>query len=229
VPHLAYLPLGGSHGGLLAVSRGKWRPRLGPLPSAGTPELAWAAHLLPQVPTGFHPTDSNTMTSGQKAEVFLAAQKALRAHPDWTDEEVADHLNVKLIAMGSTIHEARRELEQDSTAAGTTPGGQQAAPPTQEEQERRAHELAVERAAQLQQGTPAADWGGTGGEAPSQPGPTPSQGEGAPPSEGTPPTQQGADPSTPDPSADPAAQAADPSPSSPAGPSDPPPSLPNGG
>ena len=47
-----------------------------------------------------------------RAEQFLAAKQALRAHPDWDDEKVAEEIGVKLVDTPglATIRAARRDL-----------------------------------------------------------------------------------------------------------------------
>lgn len=48
-----------------------------------------------------------------RVEWFLAAKKALRAHREWTDEQVANHCGVPLAVTDEIIGPARREVEQD--------------------------------------------------------------------------------------------------------------------
>jgi hypothetical protein len=48
-----------------------------------------------------------------RVEWFLAAKKALRAHPDWADEQVAHHCGIPLAATDEIIRPARQEIEQD--------------------------------------------------------------------------------------------------------------------
>jgi hypothetical protein len=50
-----------------------------------------------------------------RVEWFLAAKKALRAHRDWTDEQVANHCGIPLAVAGEIIRPARQEVEQDQT------------------------------------------------------------------------------------------------------------------
>jgi len=47
-----------------------------------------------------------------RAEQFLAAKQALRAHPDWDDEKVAEEIDVKPADIPglATIRAARRDL-----------------------------------------------------------------------------------------------------------------------
>jgi DNA-directed RNA polymerase specialized sigma24 family protein len=46
-------------------------------------------------------------------EWFLAAKKALRAHRDWSDEQVASHCGIPLAVADEIIRPARQEIEQD--------------------------------------------------------------------------------------------------------------------
>jgi hypothetical protein len=48
-----------------------------------------------------------------RVEWFLASKKALRAHPDWTDEQVANHCGIPLVVADEVIAPARKEVEQD--------------------------------------------------------------------------------------------------------------------
>jgi len=48
-----------------------------------------------------------------RVEWFLAAKKALRAHPDWSDEQVANYCGIPLAVTDEIIGPARREIEQD--------------------------------------------------------------------------------------------------------------------
>jgi hypothetical protein len=48
-----------------------------------------------------------------RVEWFLAAKKALRAHRDWTDEQVANHCGIPLAVTDEIIRPARQEIEQD--------------------------------------------------------------------------------------------------------------------
>jgi hypothetical protein len=43
--------------------------------------------------------------------MFLAAKKTLRNHPDWSDEEIAQHLGIHKLDIDGTVAVARRELE----------------------------------------------------------------------------------------------------------------------
>jgi hypothetical protein len=51
--------------------------------------------------------------ASSRVEWFLAAKKALRAHPDWTDEQVGDHCGIPRALFEDVIRPARREVEQD--------------------------------------------------------------------------------------------------------------------
>jgi hypothetical protein len=48
-----------------------------------------------------------------RVEWFLAAKKALRAHPDWSDGQVANHCGIPLAVTDEIIRPARQEIEQD--------------------------------------------------------------------------------------------------------------------
>lgn len=50
---------------------------------------------------------------GTRTDLFLAAKKALRAHRDWTDERVAEHIGCHPLLISEIIGPARREVEQD--------------------------------------------------------------------------------------------------------------------
>lgn len=54
-----------------------------------------------------------------RVEWFLAAKKALRAHRDWSDEQVANYCGIPLAAMDEIIHPARQEVEQDQVDPAT--------------------------------------------------------------------------------------------------------------
>lgn len=57
-------------------------------------------------------TIARGMTS-QRVEWFLLAKRTLRAHPDFTDQQVAKHCNIPAAVMDEVIPPARREIEQD--------------------------------------------------------------------------------------------------------------------
>lgn len=48
-----------------------------------------------------------------RVEWFLAAKKALRAHPDWSDEQVCNHAGIPLAIADEIVRPARQEIEQD--------------------------------------------------------------------------------------------------------------------
>lgn len=48
-----------------------------------------------------------------RAKLFLEAKKVLRAHRDWSDEQVAEAAGIKAVEIPDIIPAARRELEQD--------------------------------------------------------------------------------------------------------------------
>lgn len=45
--------------------------------------------------------------------MFLAAKRVIRLHPDWSDEEVADHLGIHKLDIEAAVVPARREVGQD--------------------------------------------------------------------------------------------------------------------
>jgi len=46
-----------------------------------------------------------------RSDMFLAAKRVLRVHPDWTDEQVAEHLGIPRALIDLTVVVARREIE----------------------------------------------------------------------------------------------------------------------
>lgn len=50
------------------------------------------------------------MSLGQRTDIFLKAKQAMRAHPDWSDQQVSDWLGLKEPEFG-LVTEARRDLE----------------------------------------------------------------------------------------------------------------------
>jgi hypothetical protein len=63
-------------------------------------------------------TIARGMTS-QRVEWFLQAKRTLRAHPEFTDEQVAERCNIPAAVMGEVIPPARREIEQDGLDIAT--------------------------------------------------------------------------------------------------------------
>jgi hypothetical protein len=57
--------------------------------------------------------------ASQRVEWFLAAKKALRAHPDWTDEQVADHCGIPRAVIDEVVWPARREIDGDGIDPAT--------------------------------------------------------------------------------------------------------------
>lgn len=55
---------------------------------------------------------------GQKYEIFTAAKRTLRIHPDWTDEQVAEHIGAKPLEY-EIVREARKDHEADQATSGT--------------------------------------------------------------------------------------------------------------
>lgn len=56
----------------------------------------------------------------RKTELFLRAKQALRSHPDFTDQELADHIGARLIEAEEVIREARKDHAADQMEQ---PGG----------------------------------------------------------------------------------------------------------
>jgi hypothetical protein len=48
-----------------------------------------------------------------RVEWFLAAKKALRAHPGWSDEQVCNYCGIPLAVADEIVRPARQEIEQD--------------------------------------------------------------------------------------------------------------------
>jgi hypothetical protein len=51
--------------------------------------------------------------ASQKVEWFLAAKKAMRLHPDYDNEQIADHCGIPKAAIDETVAPARREIDAD--------------------------------------------------------------------------------------------------------------------
>lgn len=52
--------------------------------------------------------------ASRKVELFLAAKRALRVNPEFTDEEIADRIGARMIEAEEIIREARRDHAADS-------------------------------------------------------------------------------------------------------------------
>jgi len=48
-----------------------------------------------------------------RVSLFLAAKRVLRAHGDWTDEQVAEHIGLHPLLIPDVLPAARTEVEQD--------------------------------------------------------------------------------------------------------------------
>jgi|GEM_PF-3272570 len=46
-----------------------------------------------------------------RTDMFLAAKRVIRVHPDWTDQEVAEHLGIPAGLVDLTVVVARQEIE----------------------------------------------------------------------------------------------------------------------
>ena len=60
--------------------------------------------------------------ASQRVEWFLAAKKCLRAHRDWSDEQVANYCGIPLAVADEVIAPARKEVTQDQGDPATRPG-----------------------------------------------------------------------------------------------------------
>lgn len=60
--------------------------------------------------------------AGQRYELFMAAKKVIRTHPDWDDEKVAAQVGAKLTEL-DIIREARKDHEADSQQTTTFSAG----------------------------------------------------------------------------------------------------------
>jgi hypothetical protein len=49
----------------------------------------------------------------RKTELFLAAKRVLRAHPGFTDQEIADNIGARLVEAEEIIREARKDDSAD--------------------------------------------------------------------------------------------------------------------
>ena len=54
-----------------------------------------------------------------RVEWFLAAKKALRAHPDWTDAQVCNHTGIPPAIADEIVRPARQEIEGDGIDPAT--------------------------------------------------------------------------------------------------------------
>lgn len=50
----------------------------------------------------------------RKTELFLRAKQVLRAHPGFTDQELADHIGARLVEAEEIIREARKDVAADT-------------------------------------------------------------------------------------------------------------------
>jgi hypothetical protein len=46
-----------------------------------------------------------------RTEMFLRAKQVLRRHPDWSDDQVAEHAGIPKILIDETVAVARREVD----------------------------------------------------------------------------------------------------------------------
>lgn len=51
--------------------------------------------------------------ASSRVEWFLLAKRTLRAHRDWTDEQVAEHCGIPKSEIDQVVRPARREVEGD--------------------------------------------------------------------------------------------------------------------
>jgi hypothetical protein len=54
-----------------------------------------------------------------RVEWFLLAKKTLRAHRDWSDDQVAEHCGIPKAEIAAVIGPARREVESDGIDPAT--------------------------------------------------------------------------------------------------------------
>lgn len=55
-----------------------------------------------------------------RVEWFLLAKRTLRAHPGWSNEEVADHCGIPHAEIDGVVRPARQEVEADGIDPATT-------------------------------------------------------------------------------------------------------------
>jgi hypothetical protein len=46
-----------------------------------------------------------------RTDMFLAAKRAIRVHPDWSDEQIAEYVGIPRALIPDTVAVARREIE----------------------------------------------------------------------------------------------------------------------
>ena len=54
-----------------------------------------------------------------RVEWFLLSKRTLRAHPDWSNEQVADHCGIPHAEIDGVVRPARQEVEADRTDEAT--------------------------------------------------------------------------------------------------------------
>lgn len=54
-----------------------------------------------------------------RVEWFLLAKRTLRAHRDWSDEQVAEHCGIPKAEIDGVVRPARREVESDGSDEAT--------------------------------------------------------------------------------------------------------------
>lgn len=50
----------------------------------------------------------------RKTELFLAAKRTIRAHPEYDDQAIADNIGARLIEAQEIITEARKDVAADT-------------------------------------------------------------------------------------------------------------------
>lgn len=58
----------------------------------------------------------------RRTELFLAAKRTIRAHPDWDDQQIADAIGSRLIECADLLREARKDVAADTMSAEFTWG-----------------------------------------------------------------------------------------------------------
>jgi hypothetical protein len=54
-----------------------------------------------------------------RVEWFLRAKRTLRAHPDWSNEQVADYCGIPRAEIDGVVRPARQEVESDGIDPAT--------------------------------------------------------------------------------------------------------------
>lgn len=86
--------------------------------SALTPEqvlgfIAGTSAVLPPMPCKTLVLPALEEVVSRKTELFLAAKRAIRTHPDYDDQQIADYIGARLIEAQEIITEARKDCAAD--------------------------------------------------------------------------------------------------------------------